>query len=67
MEKNGNYSKKVLMAEQKIKSKTDFMADLKGYKLKNNSPPQIPYETVILQIIFFKNKLNKWAGILILL
>lgn len=47
------------MAEQKIKSKTDFMADLKGYKLKNNSPPQIPYETVILQIIFFKNKLNK--------
>jgi len=32
MEKSGNYSKRILMAEHKIKSKIDSMADLKGCK-----------------------------------
>lgn len=52
MAKNGNYSKKASMAEHKIKSKIDSMEDSKDYKLKNHFLSQIPYETVILNIIF---------------
>lgn len=55
MVKNGNYSKKISMAEHKIKSKIDSMADSKGYKLKNNNQLQIPYETVnFVYYIFLK-------------
>ena len=55
MGKNGNYSKKISMAELKIKLKIDSMADSKDYKLKNNNQLQITYETVnFADYIFLK-------------